>query len=111
MTFTDEQIDFARSCCSRWLQIRENNDKGCTTSADADHSYLLERILRGKEPLTKEAYDKVIFADSINMRSVSKISKYISGAGSNALVKWDDVRDTLREVVDEYWEGKHDRQE
>lgn len=44
-----DQIGFVFQQVSKWLRILEDNKKGCPTSADADHSALLNRLLSGKQ--------------------------------------------------------------
>jgi hypothetical protein len=46
-----EQVDACRRAVSAWIQIRNENEHGAPTSADADHSSLLWRLLSGKPPL------------------------------------------------------------
>lgn len=53
MELTEQQMDFARRCTSRWMQIYEKELKRLPNWCDADHSSLLGRLLSGKEPLDK----------------------------------------------------------
>lgn len=46
---TDEQIQFAIDCMAEWIHYRGQG----VTSADIDHSCLLQRLLRGKPALKK----------------------------------------------------------
>ena len=48
-----DQIGFAIRQVSKWLRILQDNEKGCPTSADADHSALLNRLLSGKKEFPK----------------------------------------------------------
>lgn len=47
---SEEQAWFARMAVGRWIAIKERETGQKPTPADADHSALLFRLLRGREP-------------------------------------------------------------
>jgi hypothetical protein len=49
---SEEQARWAQYQVGRWLAIKQLNGQPNASQADADHSALLFRLLRGREPLS-----------------------------------------------------------
>jgi len=48
-----EQQNFAMWCVTTWIELCEDNGIQCVNSPDADHSALLQYLLRGNAPFEK----------------------------------------------------------